>query len=112
VRDDAPAEPVRIGLQAGGIDDPGDLAARRHRQFGQPERPYRDAAPDQGVEQVHAGCLHRDADLAGTGLRVSQLLVAQVRGRAELVLPNGVHSGTPSTSPAPRNHGHRNDAMS
>ncbi len=64
VRDDSSPEPVPVGAGAHAIDNPGDLAARRHRQRRRRQGPERGAAADRRVDQVHTGDLDGDANLA------------------------------------------------
>ena len=93
VGDRAAAEPGRVHALPDRVDDPGDLAARRHRQVGQRERP---AGPSRRGSTCRAGGPRprrpRSAP-ARAGLRVGHLLEAQDLGRAELVLADGVHGG-------------------
>lgn len=93
VGDHALAEPGGVDSLAGRIDRAGHLAAGdrgQRRQFG--ERAL-EAAPDRGVQEVHAGRRDGDADLAWSRYRVRRLLVREVLGRAEGVQADGVHGG-------------------
>jgi hypothetical protein len=94
--DDAPAGPRLVSAGADRVDDAGDLATGHHRQL----RPsvVRGALPvaDRRVDQVHAAGPDGDPNLTGRGLWVAELLVAEVLGRAELVLANRVHWRAPS----------------
>jgi hypothetical protein len=92
MRDDAPAGPGFIRAGADSVDDAGDLAAGDHGQV----RSGVVAGPlpfaDRCVDQMHAAGRHGDPNLIGCGLGVGDVLIAEVLGRAELVLANRVHS--------------------
>jgi hypothetical protein len=92
VGDDPAAEPAVLDPGADGVDPAGHLPPGGHGEVGQRERPAALAAADHRVEQVDAGGLHRDPDLAGAGRGIRDRLVLERRGRPEGVLADGMHA--------------------
>lgn len=92
VGDDAAAEPGGVGVRAERVHGAGDLAAGDGGEGG--FRPVGERGGAQGgVDEVDAGGGDGDPDLAGAGLGVGDLLVAEVLGRAVGVELDGVHGG-------------------
>jgi uncharacterized protein (DUF2237 family) len=96
VGDDAAPDPGCLRAVALRLDPARDLTAGDGGQAG--EGAHRDARPQAGVDEVHAGGLDGDPDLSGAGLRGADLLVAEVLGGPEGVEADGVHGGHPEGS--------------
>jgi hypothetical protein len=75
------------------VDGAGDLAAGDGGQLGRRPGAADGALAQCGVDEVDPGGGDPDADLAGAGVGVVDLLVDQVLGRAEGVQADGVHGG-------------------